>query len=197
MTFTLYTLTSIFIFSILLSVHLLWCWQGEFVKQSRVPLVADHFLYSHDINVRFIGDIVRNNIALRLFSDTSQMTSKCSKKKKLENEAQASGSLMFSRLHITYQPWVKKKKVHVRWISRQHLSLFDVCRSLTYRPNHPPIAQFHLTVVHETKLRTWFSFPGLPTMYIRRLEKRSKMTTYWIAWTWILVPLRLYHRWVT
>ena len=92
--------------SILLSVHLLRYWQGEFVKQSRVPLVADHFLYSHDINVRFSGDIVRNNIALRLFSDTSQMTSKCSKEKKLENEAQASGSLMFSRLHITYQPWV-------------------------------------------------------------------------------------------
>ena len=71
-----------FIFSILLSVHLLWCWQGEFVKQSRVPLVADHFLYSHDISVRFSGDIVRNNTALRVFSDTSQMTSKCSKEKK-------------------------------------------------------------------------------------------------------------------
>ena len=32
--------------------------------------------------MRFSGDIVRNNIALRVFSDTSQMTSKCSKEEK-------------------------------------------------------------------------------------------------------------------
>ena len=58
---TLYTLTSVFIFSTLVSVHLLRCWKGEFVWQAGVSLVHDQFLYSHDINVWFSGDIVRRN----------------------------------------------------------------------------------------------------------------------------------------
>ena len=41
--FTLYTLTSVCIFSILLSRHFLQCWQEEFVYQSRTSLVGDHF----------------------------------------------------------------------------------------------------------------------------------------------------------
>ena len=53
--FTLYTLTSACIFSILLFIHFLRCWQGEFVHQSKASkkasLVGDHFLYSHDLNV--------------------------------------------------------------------------------------------------------------------------------------------------
>ena len=53
---TLYTLTSVYIFSILFSIHFLWCWQGEFVKQSRASLVGDHFFYSHDLNVCFDCD---------------------------------------------------------------------------------------------------------------------------------------------
>ena len=57
----LYTLTSVFIISILSPVHLLMCWQGEFVQQSRVSLGGDHFLYSHDIDVWFSGDIVGRN----------------------------------------------------------------------------------------------------------------------------------------
>ena len=40
---TLYTLTSVCIFSILLSRHFLQCWQEEFVYQSRTSLVGDHF----------------------------------------------------------------------------------------------------------------------------------------------------------
>ena len=39
---TLYTLTSVIIFSILFSVHLPKCWQGEFVKQSTVSIVSWH-----------------------------------------------------------------------------------------------------------------------------------------------------------
>ena len=54
----------VFIFSILFTVHLLGCCQGEFVYESRVSLVGDHFLYSHDINVWFSGDIVRRNARL-------------------------------------------------------------------------------------------------------------------------------------
>ena len=49
----LYTLTSECIFSILFSIHFLRCWQGEFVEQSGVSLVVDHFLDSHDLNVQF------------------------------------------------------------------------------------------------------------------------------------------------
>ena len=41
---TLYTLTSVCIFSILFSIHFLRCWQGEFVQQSRACLVGDNFL---------------------------------------------------------------------------------------------------------------------------------------------------------
>ena len=58
---TLYTLTSECIFSILFSIHFLRFWKGEFVKQSGVSLVVDHFLDSHDLNVQFRGDIVRGN----------------------------------------------------------------------------------------------------------------------------------------
>ena len=31
------------------------------MKQSRASLVGDHLLYSHDLNVLFMGDIVRRN----------------------------------------------------------------------------------------------------------------------------------------
>ena len=55
------TPTSVCIFSILLFMHFLRCWQGEFVWQSRASLVGDHFLYSHDLNVCFRGDIVRRS----------------------------------------------------------------------------------------------------------------------------------------
>ena len=41
---TLYTLTSVCIFSILFSIHLLWGWQGEFVWQTQAALVGYHFL---------------------------------------------------------------------------------------------------------------------------------------------------------
>ena len=61
MSLTLYRLTSVFIFSILFSAHLLMCWQREFVQQSKVSLVGDYFLYSHDINVWFSGDNVGRN----------------------------------------------------------------------------------------------------------------------------------------
>ena len=47
------TPTSVCIFSILFSIHFLWCWQGEFVEQSRASLVGDQFLDSQDLNVFF------------------------------------------------------------------------------------------------------------------------------------------------
>ena len=53
---TPYTLTSVYTFSILFSIHFLWYLQREFVQQSRASLVGDHFLYSHDLNVCFRGD---------------------------------------------------------------------------------------------------------------------------------------------
>ena len=58
---TLYTLTSVCIFSILFSIHFQRGWQGEFVSQSRAALVGDHLLYSHNFHVWFRGDIVRRN----------------------------------------------------------------------------------------------------------------------------------------
>ena len=58
---TLYTLTSVCIFSILFSIHFQRGWQGEFVSQSRAVLVGDHLFYSHDFHVWFKGDIVRRN----------------------------------------------------------------------------------------------------------------------------------------
>ena len=55
---TLYSLTWECIFSILFSIHLLRCWQGEFVYQSRVFQAGDHFLYSRDLTVWFRGDSI-------------------------------------------------------------------------------------------------------------------------------------------
>ena len=57
---TLYTLTSIWTFSILFSIHFLRCWLGEVVYQSRECLVCDHFLYFHDLcdaGVILLGEI--------------------------------------------------------------------------------------------------------------------------------------------
>ena len=61
-TVTLYTLTSVCIFSILFSIHFLWYWQGEFVYQSRASLVGDHFLYSHDLDVWSMGWYCKENL---------------------------------------------------------------------------------------------------------------------------------------
>ena len=61
---TLYTLISVYIFSILISIHFLRCWHREFVQQSRASLVGDHFLNSHDPNVWFRGDNERRNLML-------------------------------------------------------------------------------------------------------------------------------------
>ena len=64
---TLYTLTSECIFFILFFIHFLSCWWGEFVQQSRAPLVDDHFLYSCDLNVWFKGvNVGRNWILVTL-----------------------------------------------------------------------------------------------------------------------------------
>ena len=53
------TLTSVCTFSILFFLHLLKYRQGESVCQSRDSLGSNNFLYSHDPNVWFWGDIVR------------------------------------------------------------------------------------------------------------------------------------------
>ena len=58
---TLYTLTSVCIFSILLTIHSLWYWKGEFVQQSWNSSVDGHFLYSYNLNVWFRVDTVRRN----------------------------------------------------------------------------------------------------------------------------------------
>ena len=58
---TLYNLTSLYIISILFSINFLGCWQGDFAQQSRAPVLVDHFLYSHDLNVWFRADIERRN----------------------------------------------------------------------------------------------------------------------------------------
>ena len=48
---SLYIQRSVYIFSILFSIHFWRCWRGEFVSQSTVSLVKDYFLYSSDLNV--------------------------------------------------------------------------------------------------------------------------------------------------
>ena len=44
--------------------HILVCWQGEFVQKSRASLVDDHSLYSCDLNVWFRDGIVGRNLML-------------------------------------------------------------------------------------------------------------------------------------
>ena len=38
------------------------CWQREFVQQPRGSSVDYHFLYSHDLNVPFMGDIEKKKL---------------------------------------------------------------------------------------------------------------------------------------
>ena len=58
---TLHTLTLVCLFSLLICLHFLRCWQGEFVQQSRASSVDDLSLHSRDLNVWFRGNIVRRN----------------------------------------------------------------------------------------------------------------------------------------
>ena len=58
---TLCTLTSVYTFSILFSIHFLMCWEGEFVEQSRASLVEDLYPDPFDLSIWFMGDIVRRN----------------------------------------------------------------------------------------------------------------------------------------
>ena len=53
-------------FSIRLSIHFLRCWQREFVYQSKTSFVCDHYVYSHDLNVWFRGDVGRNLMLVTL-----------------------------------------------------------------------------------------------------------------------------------
>ena len=61
---TLYTLTSVCIFSLQLSKHFLRCWKGDFAQQSRASTVGDYLFYPYDLNVWFTGDIVGENLML-------------------------------------------------------------------------------------------------------------------------------------
>ena len=56
---TLYILTSVLIFSILLLIQFLWYFQGEFVSQSQALLVYHYFPYSHDLSDWFSSHAVR------------------------------------------------------------------------------------------------------------------------------------------
>ena len=66
---TLYTLTSLCIFSILFSIHFQRCWQGEFLYQSKAFLDGDHFLYSCDLNVWFRGWYCKEKLDARHSSE--------------------------------------------------------------------------------------------------------------------------------
>ena len=48
---TLYTLTSVYMFSMLFSIHIIRFWEGEFDKQSIASVVDDYFLSLYDFNV--------------------------------------------------------------------------------------------------------------------------------------------------
>ena len=59
-----YTLAAVCILSVLLSLHFLQYWQGEYTKQSKASKAGDHFLYSHDPNGWFNNHTVRRNKTL-------------------------------------------------------------------------------------------------------------------------------------
>ena len=50
---TLNTLTSPCVFSLLFPIHFLWHRKGEFDEQLRVSLESDHISYSHGVNIWF------------------------------------------------------------------------------------------------------------------------------------------------
>ena len=53
--------TSVCTFSILFFIHILKCWQGEFVWQTRVSWLHDYFIYSHEFYVWVSSDTVGRN----------------------------------------------------------------------------------------------------------------------------------------
>ena len=77
---TLYILTSVLIFSILLLIQFLWYFQGEFVSQSQALLVYHYFPYSHDLSDWFSSHAVRRiwsqSISLRGYRVDSSIQTK-------------------------------------------------------------------------------------------------------------------------
>lgn len=55
------TQTSVCTFSILFFIHILKCWQGEFVWQTRVSWLHDYFIYSREFYVWVSSDTVGRN----------------------------------------------------------------------------------------------------------------------------------------
>ena len=51
-------------FSTQLFIHFPRGWQGNFAYQSKASFISDHFLYSHDLNMWFRGDIAGGNLML-------------------------------------------------------------------------------------------------------------------------------------
>ena len=61
---TLYTLKSICIISILFTIHLIGWWKGEFVYQSTPSLAGDHLLKSRDFHFWIRADIASKAVYL-------------------------------------------------------------------------------------------------------------------------------------
>ena len=90
----------------MISIHFLRCWQGEFVEQSRVPLVGDHFLYSRDLNVWFRGDIVRRNSTLVTLRGQRVKAHNCNKPERwVKRYWRASDEFNFSSRRQTWVTW--------------------------------------------------------------------------------------------
>ena len=62
------TQTSVCTFSILFFIHILKCWQREFVWQTRVSWLHDYFIYSHEFYVWVSSDVGRNYMCITLRS---------------------------------------------------------------------------------------------------------------------------------
>ena len=61
---TLYTLKSVCIISILFTIHLIGWWKGEFVYQSTPSLAGDHLLYSRDFHFWIRADTASKAVYL-------------------------------------------------------------------------------------------------------------------------------------
>ena len=64
----------------------------------------------------------RSHVAMRLFSNRSQMTSKCGKNKKVAHEAQPSVSLIVARVIVYVTLFFKLESVHMARILGSHVT---------------------------------------------------------------------------
>ena len=112
---TLYILTSVFIFSILLLIQFLWYCQGEFFSRSQALLVYHYFPYSNDLSDWFSSHAVRRilsqSISLRGYRVDSSIQTKYYYLHSINSLNPKSNQHLISPYNITPESHIKVMRI--------------------------------------------------------------------------------------